>query len=51
MARARLRDLGLSIGTLPPGPKNGITDVPGVLVGQVTLVEESPHIIRSPRTL
>jgi D-aminopeptidase len=47
MARARLRDLGLSIGTLPPGPKNGITDVPGVLVGQVTLVEEAPHVIRT----
>ncbi|MGK9170403.1 P1 family peptidase [Inquilinus limosus] len=47
MARARLRDLGLSIGTLPPGPKNGITDVPGVLVGQVTLVGETPHIIRT----
>lgn len=47
MARARLRDLGIAIGTLPPGPKNGITDVPGVLVGQVTLVEDAPHIIRT----
>ncbi len=47
MARARLRDLGISIGLLPPGPKNGITDVPGVLVGQVTLVEDSPHVIRT----
>ena len=36
---ARLRDLGLSIGRLPTGPENAITDVAGVRVGQVTLVE------------
>lgn len=39
--RARLRDLGLSAivpGDLPTGPRNAITDVPGVLVGHTTLV-------------
>lgn len=35
--RARLRNLGIIIGTLPPGPLNAITDVRGVRVGQVTL--------------
>jgi D-aminopeptidase len=37
--RQRARDLGLSFGIYQPGPKNAITDVPGVLVGQVTLSE------------
>lgn len=36
--RPRLRDLGVTIGTLPTGPLNAITDVPGVLVGQTTLI-------------
>jgi len=36
-ARQRLRDLGIVVGTLAPGPLNAITDVRGVLVGQVTL--------------
>jgi D-aminopeptidase len=36
-ARHRLRDLGIVVGTLPPGPLNAITDVKGVRVGQVTL--------------
>jgi len=35
--RKRIRDLGIAIGTLPPGPLNAITDVDGVLVGHVTL--------------
>jgi len=35
--RKRIRDLGISIGTLTPGPLNAITDVDGVLVGHVTL--------------
>ena len=38
-SRPRARDIGLSPGVLDPGPHNGITDVPGVLVGQVTLME------------
>lgn len=37
--RARARDLGVAPGILKPGPLNAITDVAGVLVGQVTLVE------------
>ena len=32
MPRARLRDLGITIGTLPTGPNNAITDVDGVRV-------------------
>jgi D-aminopeptidase len=34
----RLRDLGLSVGLLPPGPLNAITDVAGVTVGMTTLI-------------
>ena len=37
-ARARLRDLGIVLGSLPPGPLNAITDVGGVLVGQETII-------------
>lgn len=37
--RLRLREYGLSVGLLPTGPLNAITDVPGVRVGQVTLLE------------
>lgn len=37
--RPRARDLGVAPGTLPTGPLNAITDVPGVLVGQVTVIE------------
>jgi D-aminopeptidase len=36
--RARLRDLGITIGDLPTGPFNAITDVPGVRVGHTTLI-------------
>ncbi len=36
--RPRARDIGLITGTLPVGPLDAITDVPGVLVGQVTLI-------------
>ena len=35
--RPRLRDWGIAIGALPPGPLDAITDVPGVRVGQVTI--------------
>ncbi|WP_394843663.1 P1 family peptidase [Pendulispora brunnea] len=34
--RARLRDLGITLGSLPTGKYNAITDVPGVRVGHVT---------------
>jgi D-aminopeptidase len=36
---ADLRDYGIRIGVLQPGKWNAITDVPGVLVGQKTLVQ------------
>jgi D-aminopeptidase len=36
--RPRARDLGLSIGVLPTGRHNSLTDVAGVLVGQTTVV-------------
>jgi D-aminopeptidase len=39
--RARARDLGLAPGTLPAGPVNAITDVPGIKVGHATLQEGS----------
>lgn len=39
--RARARELGIVAGSLPPGPGNAITDVPGVLVGHTTLVSGS----------
>ena len=34
----RARDLGVAPGVLNPGPLNAITDVSGVLVGQITLI-------------
>ena len=37
--RARARDLGVAPGIFAPGTHNAITDVAGVRVGQVTLVE------------
>ena len=33
------REMGVIVGVLPPGPGNAITDVAGVRVGQVTIVE------------
>ncbi|ALA70705.1 D-aminopeptidase [Geobacillus stearothermophilus 10] len=38
--RSKLRHLGFSIGTLPTGERNQITDVPGVRVGHVTIRED-----------
>ena len=37
--RARLRDLGIVIGRMEPGPYNAITDVSGVKVGHTTKIE------------
>ena len=51
MGRARLRDLGIGIGRLPPGPLNAITDVSGVLVGHCTLVWDTPRIARTGVTM
>jgi len=47
MARARLRDLGITTGMLPTGRWNAITDVAGVKVGVATLVRDSPHVVRT----
>jgi len=36
--RPRAREIGVAPGVFPPGPSNAITDVAGVLVGQVTVL-------------
>ena len=43
--RPRVRDLDIQIGTLPTGTYNAITDVKGVLVGHVTLIEGSGELV------
>jgi D-aminopeptidase len=45
--KPRLRDLGISIGRLPTGTLNAITDVPDVWVGQTTLVYDEPRVART----
>jgi D-aminopeptidase len=37
--RRRLRELGYAVGRFPPGDRNALVDVPGVLVGHRTLDE------------
>ncbi len=39
----RLRELGLRIGDLEPGPRNAVTDVRGLHVGHVTVRREEPE--------
>jgi D-aminopeptidase len=39
--RPRARAAGVKVGILPVGPLNSITDVPGVLVGQTTIVRDA----------
>jgi D-aminopeptidase len=51
MARARLRDLGITIGTWPTGQHNAITDVPGVWVGHRTLIYDEPRVARTGVTV
>lgn len=41
----RARDLGISIGRFPTGPLNAITDVEGVKVGHVTLIQGNGPLI------
>ncbi len=36
--RPRIRDLGVTVGVIPPGPLDAITDVAGVKVGHTTIV-------------
>jgi D-aminopeptidase len=47
LPRPRLRDLGILLGEFQPGPFNSITDIPGVLVGQCTLIQDSPSVVRT----
>jgi len=51
MTRARARDLGATIGQLPVGAHNAITDVPGVRVGHSTVIADAPHIARTGVTV
>lgn len=37
--RKRLRELGIKVGTLEPGPLNALTDVAGIKVGQTTIIK------------
>ncbi len=37
--KSRMRDYGIRTGVMKPGPMNAITDVKGVTVGHVTLIE------------
>ena len=41
----RARDLGVTIGSYPPGGHNAITDVPGVRVGHSTLIEGEGRLV------
>jgi D-aminopeptidase len=51
MGRARIRELGIRIGTLEPGPHNAITDVPEVWVGHTTVVHDQPRVARTGVTV
>ncbi len=51
MTKPRLRQLGIAIGRLPPGPGNAITDVPDVWVGHTTLIGDTPRIARTGVTV
>ena len=51
MTRARLRDLGITIGSMPVGKLNAITDVPGVWVGHTTLIHDTPRVARTGVTM
>jgi D-aminopeptidase len=51
MGRKRLRELGITIGNLPTGPLNAITDVPDVLVGHTTLIMDKPTVVRTGVTV
>lgn len=43
MSQKRIRDYGVVIGTLAPGPRNKLTDVPGVTVGHATIHDQRCH--------
>ena len=46
-----MRDLGISIGDLPTGSHNAITDVAGVGVGHRTLIRDEPSVARTGVTM
>jgi acetyl-CoA carboxylase beta subunit len=49
--RRRARDLGITIGRLPTGPRNAITDVAGVAVGHETIVSgDGPLVVGQGRS-
>lgn len=50
LARPRARDLGIVLGSMPPGPLNAITDVAGVQVGHLTIARDQPAGGRPLRT-
>lgn len=41
----------MSIGDLPPGPLNAITDVAGVKVGHATVIRDEPAVLRTGVTM
>jgi D-aminopeptidase len=43
--RTRLRELGVSIGRLPTGPNNAITDVAGIKVGHSTIIRGEGDLV------
>jgi D-aminopeptidase len=43
--RLRYRELGLTLGNLPLGPNNSITDIPEVSVGHVTLISGEGSLV------
>ena len=44
--RPRVRELGIMIGTMKPGLNNAITDVSGVKVGHVTMIQGDGPLVR-----
>jgi D-aminopeptidase len=51
MTHSRLRDIGITVGNLPTGPYNAITDVPDVFVGHSTVIYDEPRIARTGVTM
>ncbi len=45
MTRPRARETGIWFGELPTGPRNMITDVPGVVVGHSTIIKGSGKLV------
>jgi hypothetical protein len=50
LGQKRIRDYGITIGDCKTGPRNAITDVPGVQVGHCTLSDHRPHHHRPQRS-